>query len=160
MLQRIVSYIWLCILAMALPTQAFAYLQQAENEASARLNYRASTLLPHSKSDEQALFNQVKQERQSEPATKADFSQNWLAIVNANRGINVTRYLDDGDSASEFNLLDFDPAAIALFRLYKLPKVEANFGLTNRYCSPYRISGWKDSNTLYVALNGQYLTIS
>jgi len=160
MLQRIVSYIWLCILAMALPTQAFAYLLQAENEASARLNYRASTLLPLSKSDSQALFDQVKQERQSEPVTKADFSQNWLALVNANRGLNVTRYLDDGESSCDLNLLDFDPVSIALFRLYKLPQVEVSFGLTNRYASPYRISGWKDSNTLYVALNGQYSTIS
>lgn len=52
-----------------------------KNEASARLNYRANALLPLSNSDFQALFDEVKQEPQSEPVTKADFSQDWLAII-------------------------------------------------------------------------------
>lgn len=160
MLQRLVSYIWLFSLALALPTQAFAYLLQAENEAAARLNYRVNTLLPHSKGDFQALFDQVKQEPQSEPVTKADFTQDWLAIINANRWLNVTRYLDDADSSSEFELTNFEPVPVALFRLYQLPKVAADFGLTTRYTSSHRISGWKESNILYVALNSQYQAIS
>ncbi|MDC5855404.1 hypothetical protein [Vibrio europaeus] len=160
MLQRIVSYIWLFTLAMALPTQGFAYVLQAENEASARLNYRANALLPLSNSDFQALFDEVKQEPQSEPITKADFSQDWLAIINANRWLNVTRYLDEGESSSNIDFPSFEPTAIALFRLYKLPKIESGLGVTSRYNSPYRISGWKETNALYVALNGQYSVIS
>lgn len=159
MLRRFISYIWLFTLAMVLPSQAFAYLLQAENEASARLNYRINALLPQSKSDFQALFDQVREEPQSEPVTKSDLAQDWLAIVNANRWLHATRFIDDAESTPSIELPGFEPAIVALFRLYKLPSFYTSNALATRYTSPNRIAGWKESNALYVALNGHFTAI-
>jgi len=159
MLRRFISYIWLFTLAMVLPSQAFAYLLQAENEASARLSYRINTLLPQSKSDFQALFDEVREEPQSEPVTKSDLAQDWLAIVNANRWLHTTRFIDDGEASSTLELPSFELAIVALFRLYKLPSLESANALATRYTSPHRIAGWKESNALYVALNAHYNSI-
>ncbi|EEX93782.1 hypothetical protein VIOR3934_00295 [Vibrio orientalis CIP 102891 = ATCC 33934] len=155
MLQRIVSYFWLVLLAMVLPTQAFAYLLQAENEASARLSYRSLGASPSSEQDFQALFDEVRQEPQSEPVTQSDIAQDWLAIINANRWSNVTRVLDDAEPKSNLETVGFEPAAIPLYRLYKLPVVTSTQRVSNQNAI-YRVSGWKESNTLYVALNGHF----
>ncbi|MFM2587143.1 hypothetical protein [Vibrio sp. TBV020] len=155
MLQRIVSYIWLVLLAMVLPTQAFAYLLQAENEASARLNYRSVGISPTSEQDFQALFDEVRQEPQSEPVTQTDMAQDWLAIINANRWSNVTRALDDTEPTSNFESIGFEPAVIPLYRLYKRPVYTSSQRVATQN-SIHRVSGWKESNTLYVALNGHF----
>ncbi|KJY82814.1 hypothetical protein TW81_11400 [Vibrio galatheae] len=159
MLQRIVSYLWLFTLALAMPAQAFAYLLQAENEAAARLDNRSHALLPLSKSGAQALFDQVK--RTSQPETQSDQSHDWLALITTNRLLAVARYLDENETPSGTDLSSFEPIVPALFRLYQLPKLKTGSGLVTHYSSSYRISGWKESNTLYVALNGHYsLTFS
>ncbi|MCZ4293276.1 hypothetical protein [Vibrio sinaloensis] len=156
MLRRFISYIWLFTLAMVVPSQAFAYLLQAENEASARLSYRINTLLPASKSDAQALFDEVREDSQPKPITQSEFAQDWLAIVNTNRWLHSTRFVDDADSSSNLELPTFEPAIVALFRLYKATCLYSTNALATRYTSPSRIAGWKESNALYVALNAQY----
>lgn len=148
------------MLAMVLPTQAFAYLLQAENEASARLALRSNSKLAPSNTDFQTILKSAQQTPKSEPATKADFSQNWAAILNSNRGSITTRFLDDGESFADNDVTHFEPNVSALYQRYELPQYEAGYRLNTRYTSPYRLSGWKDSNTLYVALNGQYSVIS
>ncbi|KGY14070.1 hypothetical protein NM22_01005 [Vibrio tubiashii] len=160
MLRRVFSYIWLVMLAMVLPTQAFAYLLQAENEASARLALRSNSTLTPSSADFQAILESAQQTPKTKPATQADFSHNWLAILNSSRGSITTRFLDDGESFSGNDVTHFEPCVVALYQRYELPQYEAGFRLTTRYTSPYRLSGWKDSNTLYVALNGQYSVTS
>lgn len=159
MLLRFISYIWLFTLAMVLPSQAFAYLVQAENEASARLSYRINSFLPQSQLDLQSQFEEVKKESQSEPVTQSHFTQDWLAIVNTNRWLHSTRLIDEGDSASSLDLPSFEPAIEALFRLHKSPSLHATNALATRYSSSSRVAGWKESNALYVALNAHYKTI-
>lgn len=160
MLQRFISVFWLLTFAMALPMQASAYLLQAESEASSRLNRQFNPSITYTDSDFQTLFEQVKQQSKPEPVTKADMVPDWLAIINASRLLGSTRYLDDGESSSGLELTDGDATSASLFKLYKLPFSEASFTLKSGYASPYRVSGWKDSNTLYVALNGQFSLIS
>lgn len=155
MLQRFASYIWLLMLTMVVPTQAFGYLLQAENEASARLNYRIGGVLPQSAGDFQALFDEVRQDKPSEPVTKSDLSQDWLGIITANRWTTVSRTFDENGGGSTSEPTSFEPESTPLYRLYKLPIFTSVYHNAERDSS-YRISGWKESNTLYVALNGHF----
>ncbi|RTZ17587.1 hypothetical protein EJ063_02035 [Vibrio aquaticus] len=158
MFQRLVSYFWLILLAMVLPTQAFAYLLQAENEASARLSYRGANLAPTSQRDFQALFDEVRNSSNSEPVSQSDISHDWLAIIHANRWSTLTRGLDDTDPQSDFEPVGFEPAVTPLYRLYKQP-VFTSMQRVATHRSIHRVSGWKESNALYVALNSHFLAI-
>lgn len=160
MFQRLISIIWLFMFAMVLPTQAFGYLLQAESEVSARLNSgtNAQTLYTHQAV--QALFDKVKQQPESEPVTQSEVSQDWLAIIHGHRWLNGNRHFAEGESSSNGDLPNVESAAVPLYHLYnKLPRVEQYLAQAARYPSSYRISGWKESNALYVALNSQFTPI-
>lgn len=141
---------------MVLPTQAFAYLLQAENEASVRLSYRGANVAPASQRDFQALFDQVRNSSHSEPVSQSDMSHDWLAIMQATRWSTLTRGLDDVDPQTNFEPAGFEPAVTPLYRLYKQP-VFTSMQRVSSYRSLHRVSGWKESNALYVALNSHFL---
>lgn len=160
MFQRLISIIWLFMFAMVLPTQTFGYLWKAESEVSARLisGTNAPTLYAHP--TVQTLFDKVKQQPESEPVTQSEVSQDWLAIIHSHRWLNDNRHFDESESSSNVDLPIVESAAVPLYRLYnKLLRVELYLAPVARYPSSYRISGWKESNVLYVALNSQFTPI-
>lgn len=145
--------------AMVLPTQAFGYVLQAESDVSARLSSGANAPTLYTHQAVQVLFDKVKQQPESEPVTQSEVSQDWLAMIHGHRWLNGNRHFDEGEPSSNGDLPNIEPAAVPLYRLYKLSRVEQYLAQVSRYPSPYRISGWKESNALYVALNSQFTPI-
>lgn len=157
MAQRLIKFFWLTLLAMVLPTQAMAYFTQAEDDASARLSSHATKILPQSKADYQALFEESQQENTpQQPASQSEIDADVVAIVQLNRWSLSDRHTEDGEAPGTSDGQNSGQAQLPLHTLYLYPLASSGYWVTHSFASNHRISGWKESNALYVALNSQF----
>ncbi|NRF14618.1 hypothetical protein [Vibrio coralliilyticus] len=158
MAQRLIKFFWLTLLTMVLPTQALAYFAQAENEASARLNRHTANVLPQSQADYQTLFEESQQEETSQsPVSQSEIDTDVLAIVQFNRWSLSDRHSEEGEAPGTSDGHYSSQASLPLNSLYSYPLVQNGCWVDNSFTSNHRISGWKESNALYVALNAQFV---
>ncbi|MGD8110107.1 hypothetical protein [Vibrio sp. TRT 17S01] len=150
MAHTFVRFFWLILLVMALPAQALSYLQKSEADASYRLSYLVLKAKEQSnESPTTTASTKSKPQTHSEPKEKA------VAIINSNRWGEPPRSIDDHDDSLNSDADNpFD--SLPLYRQYYYP-VHDFKGWTGAYFyHNHRLSGWKETNALYVALNSQY----
>ena len=157
MYQRVITLLWLALFAMVLPAHAVAYLSQTESDIGARLDPCSSQFAPLSKNDAQALFDASRkaQDSSSSPVSQSEGTIDVVAIINLNRWGMSGRIADESDSnQAESNLADLNPSSP--YKPYCHPLPANEYWVDDALTSSHRISGWKESNALYVALNSQF----
>lgn len=155
MTQRVFRFLWLSILAMVLPSQALAYLSQTEQELNTRFaNGHASKF---SAIELDGLFTQLNNptENSTAPSTESESSSFSLGILNLQRHFWFSRNIEDEEPPAGDSLSQFVDVA-AQYYLYQPANSNLNYWVGNRLTQTHRISGWKESNALYVALNSQF----
>ncbi|MBN3494014.1 MULTISPECIES: hypothetical protein [Vibrio] len=158
MAQRLIKFFWLTLLTMVLPTQAMAYFTQAENEASARLAPPTTDAAPQSQADYQTLFEESQQEETSQnPVSQSEIDTDVLAIVHFNRWSLSDRHSEEGEAPGTSDGHYSSQASLPLNSLYTYSLFDNGSWVENSFTSNHRISGWKESNALYVALNAQFI---
>ncbi|MCK6264587.1 hypothetical protein KP803_15005 [Vibrio sp. ZSDE26] len=131
-----------------MPSQAFASLIQSDTKLENREVIYNLNLW-----SEQPLsldFNSTA----PKPLSKSDVSGRVVAIINSNRWSPSSTSIEEvNEPSSEFfdNLAHIPHFKRLLCNLYN---VDSWVG--DAHASEHRISGWKDSNALYVALNSQF----
>ena len=158
MAQRLIKFFWLTLLTMVLPTQAMAYFTQAENEASARLARPTTDAVPQSQADYQTLFEESQQEETSQnPVSQSEIDTDVLAIVHFNRWSLSALHSEEGEAPGTSDGHYSSQASLPLNSLYTYSLFDNGNWVENSFTSNHRISGWKESNALYVALNAQFI---
>ncbi len=138
-------------LVVALPSHAFAYLAKSESEAVERL----AVYLQPVHADVSALqYNDAQQP--TSPESSSHVKPTYSAIVNLNRWSISARTIDQTDGNDSSRLNELNGAAGRLPSLIIVPLYNVVHWQGKSNTSNFRISGWKDSNTLYVALNSQF----
>tara|TARA_Y100001956_G_scaffold53675_1_gene52394 strand:- start:2979 stop:3455 length:477 start_codon:yes stop_codon:yes gene_type:complete len=157
MIQRVIKLFWLALFAMVLPAQAVAYLAQAESDIGARLTHSISNANQLSQADAQALFDASREEKESSsrPVSQSEGSVDVVAIINLNRWGMSGRHIDESD-INETDSYLADVNQLPPHKLYCHPILAKAYWADNAFSANHRISGWKDSNALYVALNSQF----
>lgn len=157
MIQRVIKLFWLALFAMVLPAQALAYLAQAESDIGSRLEQTRSKVNSLSRTDAQAMFEASRQEQQSSsrPVSQSEGSVDVVAIINLNRSSMSGRFIDESDSNEADSYLS-DVNQLPPHKLYCHPVLAQAYWADDAFTANHRISGWKDSNALYVALNSQF----
>lgn len=157
MTQRLIKLLCFSLLAMVLPSQAAAFFAQAESDARRLLDNPQSTQTPSSDAAYQQLFEQARSEQspQSQPVSNTDDSANVVAIVNATRWSLSQRTLDDRE-VSDTDSTPLNLNSLPPYKLYSHPVLVNQYWTSTSFTSNHRISGWKDTNALYVALNSQF----
>lgn len=158
MIQRVIKLFWLAMLAMVLPTQAVAYFAQAESDISARLDRSKQASQSLSKAASQALFETTRDEHDSDsqPVSQSEGQVDVVAIIHLNRWGVSGRWLEEADNnpSDEFSA---PSGSLPPRKLYCHPVVQTlAYWAKSDFTANHRISGWKDSNALYVALNSQF----
>ncbi|MDN3611377.1 hypothetical protein ACODM8_16615 [Vibrio ostreicida] len=138
MVQRVIKFFWLAFIAMVLPTQVLAYFTQAENSTlTSDSRHHANTLAA---SDLDASLGDAQTHSDAPPLAKK--------LASFYRGCLSAGVADDGKTP---HLDAFPPDTRVISTL-------ASHGRQRQttFFSNARISGWKDSNAMYVALNNQF----
>lgn len=169
-----IKYVWFTFLAVVLPSQAFGCLiesethSHAEPKVSLQRDAEKTSLtaivdqqtLPQAIaiqqpiSDQQSISDQ--QDKQTAPpVSKSLHSDTSAAIVTASRWGVTSRVVEYDGPTFVDNTPDYD-VTVAPFRLYLFPVAELAAWQARPYSSHHRISGWKETNAMYVALNSQY----
>lgn len=146
------------MLAMVLPAQAVAYFAQAESDISARLDRSKHASQPLSKVASQALFETTRSEQESapQPVSQSEGLVDVVAIIHLNRWAVSGRWLEEADSTSS-DVFSATSDSLSPHKLYCHPVVQTlAYWARTDFNANHRISGWKDSNALYVALNSQF----
>ncbi|WP_341664407.1 hypothetical protein [Vibrio sp.] len=142
------SFCWIVLVALALPSQAMSYLAKStDSPLSHDTSYdRTNTLSVTNRS--------IETEIPSTPISKTDVDTDALAIMQFVRLNSDTR---DGHDTEEDLPYDGDNYSKPTkpFTTHDLYS-EHLIGYWVGFNSQYRISGWKESNALYVALNGHF----
>lgn len=140
---------WLSLFALFLPTQALAYL---ENMPSASTSCDRSFVAG---AQNQSTVNKGKVPLESTPATRTHYSGSRAAIVNSVRWNLSERYHgNEGDPDLLDTVAPFYPTVDTSLVL-RFVQFSAQGGYQDFHPS-YRLSGWKETNAMYVALNGHY----
>ena len=157
MLRSVIAYIWLLTLATVLPLQSYAHLLHSDN---ALYNHPTTTL---SAADREHRYSQdvedeIKQ-NDSTPVSQVDSTRELVAFLNAPRWLSPTHHTDETEPSGN-PPSSYQPDSVPHYQLYPQPTASSSIGKPLRYVSTYRISGWKESNALYVALNAHFHSIS
>ncbi|WP_159653197.1 hypothetical protein [Vibrio atypicus] len=157
MIQRVIKLLWLALLAMVLPAQAVAYFAQIEGDISSRLERSGPQVASLSKADSQAIFDEVRNEQQStsQPVSQTESDSDVIAIINLSRWGMAGRHIEDGD-LNELGSDTVSSSQVPPYKLYCHPLLAQAYWADRSFTSNHRISGWKESNALYVALNSQF----
>lgn len=154
MVQRfITSLCWIALVALALPSQAFSCLTKDSTDASSRLihndlpNYNSQSLI------QALLAKSTKVEISQRPVSKSNVDSGALAIIQNNRLSSVIR--DYVEGVVPFEGYTTDKIKTFAVNSIQSDKKDSEW-LGADFNSQYRISGWKESNALYVALNGHF----
>ncbi|ASU24269.1 hypothetical protein CCZ37_17635 [Vibrio qinghaiensis] len=169
-----IKYVWFTFLAVVLPSQAFGYLIESETHRDAEpkvsLQRDAEKMpltaivdqqtLPQAIAIQQPISDQqsisVQQDKQTAPpVSKSLHSDTSAAIVTASRWGVTSRVVEYDGPTFVDNTPNYD-VTVAPFRLYLFPVAELVAWQARPYSSHHRISGWKETNAMYVALNSQY----
>lgn len=162
-----IKYVWFTLLAVVLPSQAFGYLIESETHSHAErkviLQHGEKTsltaivyqqTLPQAIAIQQPISDQ--QDKQTvPPVSKSLHSDTSAAIVTASRWGVTSRVVEYDGPTFVDNTPNYD-VTVAPFRLYLFPVAELAAWQARPYSSNHRISGWKETNAMYVALNSQY----
>ncbi|MBY8070669.1 hypothetical protein KW492_20685 [Vibrio fluvialis] len=146
---HLIRIFWLSLFALVLPAQALACLE----EQSATTNLSAPPSVVQTL-NQQPTANEHKPV-QSTPATQSHYAGSGLAILNSVRWNISERYsFSDGDPDVLDTVLPFypiiDTSLVLRFLQRSTPAAYQGFHPS------YRLSGWKETNAMYVALNSQY----
>ncbi|MCW8334144.1 hypothetical protein J4N42_20185 [Vibrio sp. SCSIO 43135] len=155
---RFFKYVWFTLLATLLPSQAFAYLAQSEADAGNRLS--SYKYLPaYSSLNVEQIFIELEGQDEvstgSVPVSESNIDVGAVGIINANRWSYSSRNSESNDTQSGADFEQFN-AHLPPHKLYQLAQYEIDFWAGDVFSSDHRISGWKESNALYVALNSQF----
>ncbi|USD35217.1 MULTISPECIES: hypothetical protein [Vibrio] len=157
MAQRFIHFFWFLLLAMVLPTQAMAYFTQAENDASARLSRHTTQILPQCQAGYQTLFEESQQEdTPQQPISQSEVGVDVVAILPLSRWSLSDRHTEEREAPGASDGHYSGQAQLPLHSLYLYPLASQGYWVTHSFSSNHRISGWKESNALYVALNSQF----
>ncbi|MGB5803556.1 MAG: hypothetical protein WBH21_06030 [Vibrio anguillarum] len=169
-----IKYVWFTLLAVVLPSQAFGCLIESETHSHAEpkvslqrdAEKTSLTAIVHQQtlpqaiaiqqpiSDQQSISDQ--QDKQTAPpVSKSLHSDTSAAIVTASRWGVTSRVVEYDGPTFVDNTPNYD-VTVTPFRLYLFPVAELAAWQARPYSSNHRISGWKETNAMYVALNSQY----
>lgn len=169
-----IKYVWFTFLAVVLPSQALGCLIESETHSHAEpkvslqrdAEKTSLTAIVHQQtlpqaiaiqqpiSDQQSISDQ--QDKQTAPpVSKSLHSDTSAAIVTASRWGVTSRVVEYDGPTFVDNTPNYD-VTVAPFRLYLFPVAELAAWQARPYSSNHRISGWKETNAMYVALNSQY----
>ncbi|GLT20061.1 hypothetical protein GCM10007938_38440 [Vibrio zhanjiangensis] len=154
MIQRFIALLcWIALIALALPSQAMSYLAEYSKHDSSRFGQSS-----YSNVTANALLTKSTQSKVPTPTrlSKYNTDVDLLNITQLSRHKSSVR--DDNDAEGErFGdgySLDKLTKVFSAHRLYFSSQNGRQIGAD--FNSQYRISGWKESNALYVALNGHF----
>ncbi|MEZ8824310.1 hypothetical protein AB6E04_08095 [Vibrio amylolyticus] len=152
---HLIKLFWLTILALLMPSQAFAYLAKSDQA----LNGVQTTPATVSQGDVSFLTlegslpseQSIPDSPVPKPVSQSEVSDSAIAIINSNRWLSSSSTIEEtNDRDSEF----FD--ALTHLPHYKQVFQFSYSSFGDAFASEHRISGWKESNALYVALNSQF----
>ncbi|QUJ69333.1 hypothetical protein KDD30_21425 (plasmid) [Photobacterium sp. GJ3] len=154
MFTYLIRFFWLLLFALALPAQAMACLSEPNTAASLKQIVAAPpTALKQNVRDEQpSAHNQP-----SLPETQTGYAGSNVAILHSLRWSAPARFNAQGDdpNVADTTTLLFPQTGISL-ALRDLSH-SRHLPYLNFHTS-YRLSGWKETNAMYVALNRQYFS--
>lgn len=138
---HMIRIFWLSLIALVLPAQALASLERDQSVPG-----KAAAAL-------MALLHQ--NEQPDSPQSQTHFTGSKAALLNSLRGTFSERYnRQNTDTDSLDNITPFYPLADNRLTLqFARPLKPAPY---QDFHSSYRLSGWKETNAMYVALNSQY----
>lgn len=137
-------------IVMAMPSQALAYLAKSEADVVNRL-----TVDLHQSPIDLAALSYNDAQQPASPESSSHVKPSCSAIVNLSRWSVSSRTLDQTDDNNTFGA-DTYAAKHRLSSLFTLPIYNVDYWQGDVYASNFRLSGWKESNALYVALNSQF----
>lgn len=164
-----IKYVWFIILALVLPSQALAYLSATD---SSNLPYQYTVLDINTSFNQEVIpfcdaSAQTRGDVQNRlsivytpveklpPTSKSVHNDNNPAIVSMVRWGVSSRFVDEGEP----NFIDtpvIQAAVVPSFKLHLFPNAKISGWESRPSFSNHRISGWKETNAMYVALNSQY----
>ncbi|WP_295893371.1 hypothetical protein [uncultured Vibrio sp.] len=169
---RLIKLFWISFLALLLPSQAFAYLAKSDQALNAAqfefatngqydvtllafegaLPSHESTVPSSNSLGSGTPSNTNNSNHHSpRPISQSELSDSAIAILNSNRWLSASSLLEEAKDV-ESELLD----ALTHLPHYKQANQPAYVSFEDAFASSHRISGWKETNALYVALNSQF----
>ncbi|CAM3818376.1 hypothetical protein [Vibrio aquimaris] len=149
------SFCWIVLVALALPSQALSYLTKCTSAASQPLTHNTSYDLTVDSVGSIPIFTKSSEiDGPSSPVSKSGVDADLLATGQFVRLSSLTRDGSDTKQDFPFDGDSFDKSFLNITTdtLFSSSRINHWLG----FHSPYRISGWKESNALYVALNGHF----
>lgn len=152
-----IKYVWFTLLAVVLPSQAFGYLIESEthNHAERKVIQQHGEKTSLTAIVHQQPISDQQDKQTAPPVSKSLHSDTSAAIVTASRWGVTSRVVEYDGPTFVDNTPNYD-VTVAPFRLYLFPVAELAAWQARPYSSNHRISGWKETNAMYVALNSQY----
>lgn len=146
---HVIRIFWLSLFALVLPMQALACLdaKPAHSPVTAPAALIQDLLHQSTERDPQPLSKA--------PATDTEYARSAVAILNSVRWHASERYqLSDSDADPLDTVAPFYPLMDSSLALRFVERtVLASY---QDFHPSYRLSGWKETNAMYVALNSQY----
>lgn len=166
---QFIKYVWFMILALVLPSQALAYLGESDSsnlpsqyaalDINAFFNQEVISLVdmtPQTCGDVQNRLSIAYIPIEKLPPTsKSVHSDTIPAIVSMARWSVSSRFVDEGEPTF-IDTPVIQEALAASFKLHLFPIAKISGWESRPSASNHRISGWKETNAMYVALNSQY----
>lgn len=153
MLRNVIAYIWLLALAAVLPLQAYDHLMQSDNAIYNHLTMTSGV------ADRESIYSQLVEGETKKtdptPISQAGSAREILAFLNAPRWFSPAYHADETEPSGN-PPSSYQPDSALHYQIYPQPLTNSSLGKPLSYASTYRISGWKDSNALYVALNAHF----
>ncbi|MCG7490877.1 hypothetical protein MHN79_15405 [Vibrio sp. Of14-4] len=149
------SFCWIVLVALALPSQALSYLTKCTSAASQPLTHNTSYDPTVDSVGSSPIFTKSSEiDGPNTPVSKSGVDADLLATGQFVRLSSLTR--DGNDTKQDFpfdgDSFDKSSPSITTDTLFSSSPINHWSG----FHSQYRISGWKESNALYVALNGHF----
>lgn len=142
---QLIRIFWLSLFALVLPAQALACLEHSPVASATVQSSCAQALIQQQAGDTHKPLD-------SAPTTESQYSGSAAALLNSVRWNISERYkVDDGDPDALGTVAPGYPQIDASLMLrFVQHMVPASY---QHFHSCYRLSGWKETNALYVALN-------
>lgn len=137
MFVNVVRLMWVLVFVMALPLQALSQVKFDHHTAP------FISVSGHSQSSP------------AQPVTQTITNEQTQGILSSLRWNHFQRHLDEHEPSESFSILE--PILSQHASLSRVLSSKELYSWLCRDCTAkYRLSGWKESNAMYVALNGHY----
>lgn len=160
----LIRFLWLILLVMALPLQASSHVKISTDSSFSTTSLLSTTSALATKAtqwDTNFSFSSLADDSELplhapvQPVTQTFDNTQALGILSSLRWNHFQRHLDEHEPSEPFSTLEQ-----ILAQHTALARVLSSGELYNWLCrdctAKYRLSGWKESNAMYVALNGHY----